>query len=60
MQYDTECLRRIAKHFYGNYSSSSNTGPIAVAELFEEFLVEVASDIDLKIDTFIDLGIISN
>ena len=60
MQYNTECLRRIVKHFYGNYNSSSNIGLIAIAELFEEFLVEVASDIDLKIDTFIALVIISN
>lgn len=54
--YDIECLRRILKHFYGNYSSSQICGLISVAELIEEFLVEVASDIDLKTDTFAALA----
>ncbi|XP_050224993.1 BTB/POZ domain-containing protein At5g17580 [Mercurialis annua] len=57
MEYDVESLRRILKHFYGNYSSGS--GIIAVAVLIEEFLMEIASDRDLKIDTFRELGDIS-
>ncbi|KAJ9179814.1 hypothetical protein P3X46_008134 [Hevea brasiliensis] len=59
MQYDIECVRRILKHFYSNYSSSDSSGLIAVAELIEEFLADVASDIDLKIDTFTTLAEVS-
>lgn len=56
MQYDIERLKRVLKHFYGNYTSSHSSGLIAVAELIEEFLAEVASDIDLKMDTFTTLA----
>ncbi|XP_050214987.1 BTB/POZ domain-containing protein At5g17580-like [Mercurialis annua] len=52
-KYETECLKRIVKHFYENYNSRTTSGLNSVAELIEEFLVEVSSDIDLKIDTFI-------
>ncbi|XVF06789.1 hypothetical protein REPUB_Repub06bG0080800 [Reevesia pubescens] len=37
-QYDTECIRRILKVFYGNYKSSDASGLITVAELTEEIL----------------------
>lgn len=56
VQYDIQCVRRIVKVFYASYSSSDVTGLIAVAELIEEFLAEVASDIDLKISTFVGLS----
>lgn len=56
IQYDIECVRRILKHFYANYSSTDVSGIISVAELIEEFLMEVASDIDLRIDTFVSLA----
>ncbi|XP_062099842.1 BTB/POZ domain-containing protein At5g17580-like [Humulus lupulus] len=56
VQYDIDCIRRILKHFYGNYTSSHLSGLILVAELIEEFLAEIASDIDLKIETFIELA----
>lgn len=59
VQYDVECLRRILKHFYGNYTISNISGLIAVAELVEEFLAEIASDIDLKTKTFTALAEIS-
>jgi hypothetical protein len=49
-------VRRILKHFYANYSSTDVSGIISVAELIEEFLMEVASDIDLRIDTFVSLA----
>ncbi|KAK8532186.1 hypothetical protein V6N13_131520 [Hibiscus sabdariffa] len=55
VQYDIECIRRILKVFYGNYDSSGASGFITVAELMEEFLAEVACDLDLTIDTFISL-----
>lgn len=56
VQYDIECVRRILKHFYANYAASNISGLIAVAELVEEFLAEVASDIDLKVETFTALS----
>ncbi|XP_021817694.1 BTB/POZ domain-containing protein At5g17580-like [Prunus avium] len=56
MQYDIVCVRRILKVFYGSYTSSDISGLISVAELIEDFLAEVASDIDLNIDTFVDLA----
>ncbi|KAG5243943.1 hypothetical protein OIU78_002304 [Salix suchowensis] len=55
IQYDIECVRRVLKHFYANYCSADVSGIISVAELIEEFLMEVASDIDLRIDTFVSL-----
>ncbi|XP_024923996.3 BTB/POZ domain-containing protein At5g17580 isoform X1 [Ziziphus jujuba] len=61
VQYDIDCVKRIVKHFYESFSapriSASNIAKsIAVAELIEEFLTEVASDIDLKVETFITLA----
>ncbi|XP_050387264.1 BTB/POZ domain-containing protein At5g17580-like [Argentina anserina] len=59
LQYDIQCVRRIVKVFYANYASSNVSdviGLIAVADLIEEFLAEVASDIDLKISTFVGLA----
>ncbi|KAM1175578.1 hypothetical protein ACFX13_028646 [Malus domestica] len=56
MQYEIGCLRRILKDFYGSFTSSDVSGLVAVAELIEEFLAEIASDIDLKIGTFVELA----
>ncbi|WCJ27719.1 Phototropic-responsive NPH3 family protein [Euphorbia peplus] len=58
-QYDIECVRRILKHFFGNYTSPDSSGFIPVAQLIEDFLTEVASDTDLRIDTFVNLAEIS-
>ena len=55
-QYDTECVRRILKNLYRNNTSLDIPGIIKVSELMEEFLVEVASDIDLRISTFVSLA----
>ncbi|KAH7525022.1 hypothetical protein FEM48_Zijuj06G0181000 [Ziziphus jujuba var. spinosa] len=60
VQYEIDCAKRIVKYFYDSFSapriSASNiTKSIAVAEHIEEFLTEVASDIDLKVETFITL-----
>ncbi|XP_022147038.1 BTB/POZ domain-containing protein At5g17580 isoform X2 [Momordica charantia] len=54
MQYDIECVKRIVKHFYRDYSSDM-AGIIAVAKLIEEFLFEVAGDRDLEISAFVSL-----
>ncbi|KAM1607242.1 hypothetical protein ACFX1Z_027849 [Malus domestica] len=56
MQYEIGCLRRILKDLYGSFTSSDVSGLVAVAELIEEFLAEIASDIDLKIGTFVELA----
>ncbi|KAK0600315.1 hypothetical protein LWI29_013754 [Acer saccharum] len=55
-RYDIECLRRILKNYYSNYSSSQISGLFRVAELVEELLAEVASDIDLKMGTFLSIA----
>ncbi|KAK9273611.1 hypothetical protein L1049_018421 [Liquidambar formosana] len=56
LQYDIECVRRILKNFYTNYTSADVSGLITVAKLVEEFLTQVASDIDLKTHTFKSLA----
>ncbi|XP_031260708.1 BTB/POZ domain-containing protein At5g17580-like [Pistacia vera] len=56
VQYEIECLKRILKNFYGSYCNSSSAGFMTVAELIEEFMAEVASDIDLKMETFISIA----
>ncbi|XP_060182752.1 BTB/POZ domain-containing protein At5g17580-like [Lycium barbarum] len=58
-QYDTESVKRILKNFYSNYSSTDTSGLIVVAELVDDFLAEVASDIDLKLNTFLELAELS-
>ncbi|XP_059458230.1 BTB/POZ domain-containing protein At5g17580-like [Corylus avellana] len=59
-QFDTECVRRILKIFYGNYTSSDISGLITVAELLEDFLAMAASEKDLKLEAFVSLGEISS
>ena len=59
-QYDTECVRRILKIFYGNYTSSDISGLITVAQLLEDFLAMAASEKDLKLEAFVSLGEISS
>ncbi|KAG5521404.1 hypothetical protein RHGRI_033841 [Rhododendron griersonianum] len=56
VEYDVECVKRILKSFYCNYARSDISGLITVAELVEDFLVEVASDVDLNAETFILLA----
>ncbi|PIN10364.1 hypothetical protein CDL12_17054 [Handroanthus impetiginosus] len=51
-KYDTECVRRILKHFYSNYNASEPCGLDAVSALIDGFLEEVSADIDLKTSTF--------
>ncbi|XP_059312039.1 BTB/POZ domain-containing protein At5g17580 [Lycium ferocissimum] len=58
-QYDTESVKRILKNFYSNYSSTDTSGLIVVAELVDDFLAEVSSDIDLKLNTFLELAELS-
>ncbi|XP_020552721.1 BTB/POZ domain-containing protein At5g17580 isoform X2 [Sesamum indicum] len=55
-KYDTECVRRILKNFYCNYTGPDPCGLNSVAELIDEFLAEISVDIDLKISTFIALA----
>ncbi|GKA64277.1 BTB/POZ domain-containing protein-like protein [Tanacetum coccineum] len=55
-KYDTECVRRILKHFYNNFMGQDQSGLHIVAELLEDFLGEVANDIDLKKDSFVSLA----
>ncbi|KAL8062226.1 hypothetical protein ABFX02_02G133600 [Erythranthe guttata] len=52
-QYDTECIRRILKNFYMHYTGPDPTGLGLVAELIDEFLIEISADIDLKMPTFV-------
>ncbi|OVA11232.1 NPH3 domain [Macleaya cordata] len=59
VQYDTDCVKRILKNFYANYTSSDPSGLIKVAELIEDFLAKVASDVHLTKDKFISLAAIS-
>nr|XP_043635280.1 BTB/POZ domain-containing protein At5g17580-like [Erigeron canadensis] len=59
-KYDTECVRRILKHFYSSFNGENQSGLYIVAELLEDFLSEVANDIDLKKDSFISLSEMSN
>ncbi|XP_043702570.1 BTB/POZ domain-containing protein At5g17580-like [Telopea speciosissima] len=57
MQYDTQCVKRILKNFYGNYPSKDDPSKlITVAVLMDEFLAEVAGDIDMQKDTFTSLA----
>ncbi|KAM3357732.1 BTB/POZ domain-containing protein [Capsicum galapagoense] len=58
-QYDTESVKRILKNFYSNYTSKDTSGLVVVAELVDDFLAEVASDIDLKLNTFLSLAELS-
>ncbi|KAL8155204.1 BTB/POZ domain-containing protein At5g17580-like isoform X2 [Apium graveolens] len=55
-EYDTDCIRRILKHFYSNLSSPYNSSRLKVAELVEKYLAEVASDVNLKKSTFVSLA----
>ncbi|XP_042492652.1 BTB/POZ domain-containing protein At5g17580-like isoform X2 [Macadamia integrifolia] len=57
IQYDTHCVKRILKNFYGNYPSKEDPSQlITVAVLMDEFLVKVAGDVDTQKDTFISLA----
>ncbi|KAL9156183.1 hypothetical protein ABFS82_09G057200 [Erythranthe guttata] len=51
--YDTECVRRILKNFYMHYTGRDPTGLGLVAELIDEFLIEISANIDLKMEIFV-------
>nr|GEV14854.1 hypothetical protein [Tanacetum cinerariifolium] len=55
-KYDTECVRRILKLFYQNFTGQDQSGLDAVAELVEDYLGEVANDIDSTKNSFILLA----
>lgn len=57
--YDTDCIRRILKNFYNNYTGTDGRKLVTVAELIENFLIEIAGDIDLKMRTFISIAELS-
>lgn len=56
-RYNAECIKRILKHFYHNYNAKDDgLGLIAVAELLDKFLAEVASDLNVRTNTFISIS----
>ncbi|CAI9107092.1 OLC1v1006374C1 [Oldenlandia corymbosa var. corymbosa] len=59
-KYDIECVKRILKSFYHNYTSQNVSELITVAELVDNFLLEIASDIDLKMHTFVSVAELSS
>ncbi|XP_058087451.1 BTB/POZ domain-containing protein At5g17580-like [Magnolia sinica] len=54
-RYDVDCVIRILKNFYANYTDRDPSGLIAVSELIDKFLVEIARDVNLKKEKFISL-----
>ncbi|XP_019191989.1 PREDICTED: BTB/POZ domain-containing protein At5g17580-like [Ipomoea nil] len=58
-KYDAECVKRILKNYYCNYTSSDISGLIAVAELIDEFLAEVSRDTEMNATTFVSLAELS-
>ncbi|XP_042063941.1 BTB/POZ domain-containing protein At5g17580-like isoform X1 [Salvia splendens] len=54
-KYDAECLKRILSHFYRNYNRDNIEPMRSVADLVDEFLAEIAADIDLKTATFVEI-----
>lgn len=58
-KYNTECVKRILKNYYCNYTSSDISGLVAVAELIDEFLAEVSHDTDMNVNTFVSLAELS-
>ncbi|KAG6423278.1 hypothetical protein SASPL_113669 [Salvia splendens] len=55
-KYDAKCLRRILSHFYSNYNRDNFGSLRSVAALVDEFLAEIAADIDLKTATFVEVA----
>lgn len=55
-QYDIGCVKRILKSFYTNYTCSDASVFIKVADLIEELLAELASDVDLEVNSFLALA----
>lgn len=54
-RYDIECVMRILKNFYANYTSSEAFGIIVVSELVENFLSQIAKDANLNKKAFATL-----
>ncbi|XP_031396811.1 BTB/POZ domain-containing protein At5g17580-like [Punica granatum] len=55
-KYDIGCVKRILKNFYGRVTGSGALGITRVADLIEDFLAEVAADVDLEMNTFVSLA----
>ncbi|XP_030550707.1 BTB/POZ domain-containing protein At5g17580 [Rhodamnia argentea] len=55
-QYDIGCVKRILKSFYMNFTCPDESGFIKVADLIEELLAELASDVDLQVNSFLALA----
>ncbi|CAA0808867.1 BTB/POZ domain-containing protein [Striga hermonthica] len=55
-KYDMDCVRRILKNFYFSYTGGDPSPLASVSELVEEFLAEVAGDIDLRTGTFMEIA----
>lgn len=55
-KYDIGCVKRILKNFYGSCTGSSIQVITRVADLIEDFLTEVAADIDLNLNKFVSLA----
>ncbi|GKD84334.1 phototropic-responsive NPH3 family protein [Tanacetum coccineum] len=55
-KYDIKCVKRILMQFYKNCYGSNQSGLDVVAKFVEDFLGQVANDIDLNKDSFISLA----
>ncbi|XP_077229933.1 phototropic-responsive NPH3 family protein isoform X2 [Tasmannia lanceolata] len=54
-RYDIDCVIRMLKIFYANYTSPDPYGVIGVLELVDEYLAEVGKETNLKRETFMAL-----
>lgn len=55
-KYNIGCVKRILKNFYSGCTGSGMLGITRVAGLIEDFLAEVAADVDLDMDKFVSLA----
>lgn len=55
-QYDVECVIRMLKDFYGNYSLSDTSGIVHVLHLVTAYLSHIAGDLCLRIELFLSLA----
>lgn len=55
-QYDVECVIRMLKDFYGNYSLPDTSGIVHVLHLVTAYLSHVAGDPCLRIELFVSLA----
>ncbi|KMS97363.1 hypothetical protein BVRB_6g156040 [Beta vulgaris subsp. vulgaris] len=52
---DVESIRRILKGYYGNFTDHDSSGLVAVAELMEEYLLNVAKTREIDVMSFIEI-----